>query len=250
MRIGSFSVQVPQGIEVGDGYVWMQHNTRYTIKMGNHGRRRVDAEVKVDGKFMGLFRIDPGAYLDLDRPEHDKSCFTFLKRDSQEGGDAGLHNVTKNDLGLIVVTFKPEKDTLTERNIERVDDRLDYRKGNLSLNDLEEKTRGEPREITRYTPGGPGGQTQCRARGGEYDDKSGTKGITRGFGFGAGSPPAGVEAGGTGLTGRSNTNFISVPELDYDPTLELPITLRLVADKAVRPLTEAPRGNPTPVPVD
>ena len=250
MRIGSFSVQVPQGVEVGDGYVRMKHNTRYSVKMGNHGSRRVDVDVKIDGKFMGLFRINPGCYFDLDRPSHDKSCFTFFKANSEEGSDAGAATVDREARGLIVVTFKPEKDQPPPVRTKGLTRSIDV------------GYQGDAVEMSRFVPGGPGGQSvggnapECRARGGEYDqgtlgrEEKTSGGILRHLGHNKSAPPTGVEAGITGLTGHSNTNFIEVPELDYDPTLELPITLRLVADKAVRPLTEAPRGNPAPAAVD
>lgn len=239
MRIGAFSVQVPEGQETSGGFVRMQHNTRYTLKLGNHGSRRVDANVVIDGKFMGLFRLDPGTVFPLRRPSHDESFFTFMKRDSQEGGDAGLGGVSKNDLGLVIVTFKPEKDrpASSYKSISRSDDRFGYSKGNLSLDDMPERTSGGPPPV------------ECRARGEEYT--TGAVPMSRGFGFASPArPPRDVEAGGTGLTGHCDDKFINVPELDYDPTLELTIQLRLCADKAVRPLTEAPRGNPTPAAVE
>ncbi len=276
MRERDFSVQIPQGVEAGGGYVRMKHNTRYTVKMGNHSRRRVDAEVKIDGKFMGLFRLNPGCYVDLDRPSHDKSCFTFFSSSSNEAGDAGVSAVDREARGLVVVTFKPEKDVKGEileriKSLERTRDVPDSLKDmskfspprhpDMGSTDLYKATLDSDVEKTRFVRGGPGGQSaggqsagrqhtnSCRARGGEYESVT-TKGIVSPGFTDHCTPPAGVESGITGLTGHSNTDFVSVPELDYDPTLELPITLRLVADKAVRPLTEAPRGNPTPAAVD
>lgn len=240
MRQGSFSVQVPQGQEVGGGYVRMQHATRYSIKIGNHGTRRADAEVKIDGKFMGLFRINAGCYVDLDRPAHDKSCFTFFKSSSEEAGDAGVASVGREDRGLVVVTFKPEK---TVHSLLRSSTPTEFGDDSGSWNRRRKGIGGQSvggdREMK--TCGGAVPAPECRAQP--------DMGMSRSMGF-DGTTPTDVESGITGLTGRSDTDFVNVAELNYEPTLELPITLRLVADKAVRPLTEAPRGNPTPAAVE
>lgn len=83
---------------------------------------------------------------------------------------------------------------------------------------------------------------------GEREEK--TSGSLRGLGgepsFSAGQNSAGV----TGLTGQSAQSFYEVAALDYDPSGEVTISLRLVAGMAVRELTPTVRGNAVPAPVE
>ncbi len=50
MRLGLFAVEIPQGHETNTGYVALEHNTKYSIKLSNLGNVRCDADVDVDGK--------------------------------------------------------------------------------------------------------------------------------------------------------------------------------------------------------
>ncbi len=110
MRVGTFSVYVPQGDERASGHVELPHGMVYTIAMTNHDYcRRCDAEVEVDGKSVGAFRLDKGCALTLERPSHDVGMFTFFQVDTQEANAAGVANVVKEERGLIRVTFRPER---------------------------------------------------------------------------------------------------------------------------------------------
>lgn len=62
-----------------------------------------------------------------------------------------------------------------------------------------------------------------------------------------------TSAGITGLSGYSSQQFSSVAPLNYDPTQEVVISIRLVCDDLVRPLSPVQvmkRSNPTPAPVE
>ncbi len=59
MRVNSFSVMVPEGQERDSGHVELRHNTQYSLRLGNHdSNRHCDAQVSVDGKEIGNFRIN------------------------------------------------------------------------------------------------------------------------------------------------------------------------------------------------
>ena len=109
MRVGSFSVLVSEGKERDSGHVQMVHGTSYQIKLGNHGSVKCDAEVSVDGKIVGNFRVNAFGYINLERPSHDTGRFTFFKADSAQGEDAGASEISSQEKGLISVTFRPEK---------------------------------------------------------------------------------------------------------------------------------------------
>jgi hypothetical protein len=107
MLLNGFKVTIPQGIETNDGYVHMKHGTQYTIDLGNRTATDADAIVTVDGKGQGKFRVPRQGSITLERPSHDTGRFTCYKLDSPEGVAAQL--ATSGELGLITVTFKPEK---------------------------------------------------------------------------------------------------------------------------------------------
>lgn len=105
--LGNFSLEIPEGDEPVDGYVTINHNTKYSIKISNSDDRPCDAKVEVDGKQVGIWRIPSGKSIALERPAHDTGHFTFYKFDSTDAQKAGL--ILDDNLGLISVLFKPEK---------------------------------------------------------------------------------------------------------------------------------------------
>lgn len=237
MRIGNFSVLIPEGREHGSGHVALPHNTQYVIRLGNHSSPRCDATVEVDGKEVGSFRINGYGNLVLERSVNDTGRFTFFRADSTEGASAGAGEITADLRGLIKVTFRPER---YANPVPRV--------GGMHLCNA----GGTPRM------GGAGGQSVGGWSTQQYGEM--LRGVEKTCGGilptnqcdmgGSYGAPAGAAAGVTGLTGSSNQTFYEVPNLDYDQAGEVVISLRLVeATNAVRPLQAVQRGNPTPAPV-
>jgi hypothetical protein len=107
MQLGNFAVKVTPGREGSSGYVSMSHNSTYTIQLSNFGKLNCDAEIKVDGKQVGTWRIPPKQSITLERPVHDTGRFTFYQFGTPEAEKVGL--IRCPDLGLISVLFKPEK---------------------------------------------------------------------------------------------------------------------------------------------
>lgn len=242
MRIGNFSVLIPEGREHGSGHVALPHNTQYVIRMGNHGSPRCDATVEVDGKEVGSFRINGYGNLVLERSVNDTGRFTFFEADSAEGASAGAGEIATDLRGLVRVTFRPEKyvkpipfvgGVRTIRGMcapaPRMGGSIGQSAGGWSTQQYGAVSKGPEPTCGGFVGAFP--TNQCDM-GGSY------------------SAPAGAAAGVTGLTGSSNQTFYEVPNLDYDPAGEVIITLRLVeATNAVRPLQAVQRGNPTPAPV-
>jgi hypothetical protein len=109
MQKFSFSVLIPEGKENEAGYVVMEHGTKYTVVLRNNNAVRADARLEIDGKHQGTWRLPARDSISLERPGHDTGHFTFYKAGSSQGSAIGLD---KNDpeLGLIKVTFTPEKE--------------------------------------------------------------------------------------------------------------------------------------------
>lgn len=186
MKLGNFLVEIPQGKMLKSGYVAMKHDTKYTVVLSNSGDVRCDAEVEIDGKPVGIWRIQSHDRMVIERPVHDAGCFTFYKIGTREARKAAI--VRSDKLGLITVLFKPER----KQEPPDFDDGLDF----------------------------------CLS----YDNEDG------------------LEAGGTGLSGKSKQEFRSVEPLDYDEAGFVQINLRLVCQTdEPRPLT--PASTPVPPPL-
>lgn len=237
MQIGNFSVRIPEGQEQEAGHVHMRHDTPYTIELRNYySTRRCDAEVKVDGKVIGTFRVNSLDRVRLERAPHDRGRFTFYKADTSEAQQAGVDNIATSDRGLIEVRFRAEK----------------------------------PWQPPVKSVGGQHTNSGYRSRGHSYpvDDvmlssyKGGPEEETAGNleamgrGYKGAMPVSRLSPGMTGVSGHSSQNFTEVADLDYDSSTETVITLRLVHQEPVyssrqepRELTPAPRRNPVPDPV-
>jgi hypothetical protein len=232
MQIGNFSVTIPQGREREGGYVHLDHGTQYTIQLYNgYSHRRCDAEVTIDGKVIGVFRVGTHA-VTLERAPHDRGRFTYYKVDSQEAKQSGVDKISTSDRGLIRVRFRAEKPVSRPYQ--------SHRSRGFQYDDavtLESMGGGDERKSL-----GPDVECYpCSApRRGQHTNST------------VGSRSAGM----TGVSGYSGQNFDEVPDLDYDSSTETIITLRLVTEEPIyaarpepRELTPAPKGNRVPDPV-
>lgn len=210
MRLANFSVKIPQGKELDSGYVAMKHDTKYTVVLSNSGDVLCDAEVEIDGKSVGIWRIQSHDSILIERPVHDAGCFTFYKIGTREARKAAI--VRSDKLGLITVLFKPER----KPEPPDFDDDLD------SFFSLDE-------DVDDF----------CLS----YDDEDAYFDLDD-----APFAEEDLEAGGTGLSGKSEQKFRSVEPLDYDETGFVQINLRLVCQTdEPRPLT--PVSTPVPPPL-
>lgn len=107
MKLGVYSVEVPEGHEVPDGFVEMRHGETYTLTLGNVEERRCDARVVIDGIEVGCFRVEANSRVTIDHPVDDTGLFTFYRLDTPEAARAEIKSSTET--GLISVTFHPEK---------------------------------------------------------------------------------------------------------------------------------------------
>lgn len=242
MRIGNFTALVPEGREHGGGHVGLAHGTVYTIRMTNHAPAACDALVEVDGKEIGLFRLDGHGRMTLECPgSKDSGRFTFFKAGTPESDAAGGGSVSRNDRGLVRVTFKPEKPRLSPpyKHYSEVRPRgvwgqsQDY--GTVSTRSVNASAALES-SFMSFSP-----DFHPVTRGSEEKTCGGIV------------LPDTAAPGVTGLTGTSDQKFVQVRPIDYDAEdTFVAVTLRLVCvDKAdaVRPIPESPRGNKTPAPV-
>lgn len=106
IRVDDFAVCIPEGEKTSDDYFLLTHNQHYSVCLRNYSIRKCDADIEIDGKDMGTFRIPPNSSATFDRPAHDDGRFTFYELMSKEGNSVGLK--ANQNLGLVSVTFRPE----------------------------------------------------------------------------------------------------------------------------------------------
>ena len=121
MKFKDFSVEVIPGNETANGYVEMVDSTQYIIKLGNFTNVPCDAEITIDGKYIGLFRVEKNSSVTLEHPSHDEGYFTFYTLSSFGGKQSKLEY--NSELGLISVIFKPEKENI---NFDNFDDDITF----------------------------------------------------------------------------------------------------------------------------
>ena len=213
MYLNKYSARVVGGYETPSAYVELRHGQTYQLQLRNDNNSRCDAQVEIDGKTVGVWRLNSNQSVTLERPANDNGKFTFYKAGTAEAQSAQLDSGDFN-LGLIRVTFTPEQEVRPVQSV------------SYSYTTTYGASAGTPvyRGLT-YT-----GDTSTFV--------SQTESL--------GSASKSLSAGGTGLSGHSNQNFDSVAQLDYDYSGQTVIHLRLVCkeDDGPRPLTQYS----TPVP--
>ncbi len=210
MYLNGFSVRVHPGTEVPGGYVELTHGTPYTLHLRNQNPTACDAQVFVDGKDVGTFRLNAGAGLPLERPSNDMGRFTFYRAASSEAQQAGVTGISTQDYGLIRVVFTPEKEVKPVVGLLYPSvGSPDYDAENVVM----AAAAAAPAYTTTYT------------------------GVSH-------------SAGITGLSGHSAQQFISVGPLDYDYTRQTTIHLRLVErNERPRPVVSVATAIPPAVAV-
>ena len=212
MYLNDYSVQVIPGNEIPGGYVEMQDGQHYNIRLRNNNSVRCDACVEIDGIEVGTWRLGAHESRTYETPGDNnvEERFTFFKLGTRDGRPAGLDG-SNRDLGLIRVTFTPEKQMEPMWSAQ-----VTYRG--------EPVAKGLSYDIETYPPV----TMNSSGLGGSANSVGNTRsvGTTRG-----------LSAGGTGLSGHSNQKFINVRRLDYDYSRQTVINLRLACKNGIKPLT-------------
>jgi len=263
MYLNGFSVRVPEGNEKeASGYVEIDHNTQYTLQLRNQRNSRCDAEVNIDGKHVGTFRLGAYGSLRLERSADDNRRFTAYLRDSEEGHEVELDSVSKSDLGLIQVVFKPEKKPMhikkkrkIAKNISSLKDSLpgiwfgkDRERGfSIESND-DEVPDNEYVDSFNISREDNIPQNMYQISREDNIPQNMYQIVTNSIQCFAAK---GLKAVGTGMSGHSDQSFYDVPALSYDDDAITTISLRLVGRKRKTrgPLKPVQKSTPIPPPV-
>lgn len=211
MKLNGFSVFVPEGRNRRDGYIELDHGQHYTLELTNQFtiHTRCDAVVTIDGKRIGTFRIAPWSSITLERSPDDHGRFTAYRLTSREGRASDLHHVSRDNLGLIEVTFKPERIPERPRSV------------TIVMNEQDTLSSASDGTAECYRTLGP-------ISGSTYGNM--------------------MEAAGTGLSGYSDQSFRTVPPLTYDTDNITTIRVRIAVVEEPRPLRSS-SSTPTPPPL-
>lgn len=119
-----------------NGYVCLDSGSKYRLKFWNFSTKlRCDAKVTIDGKAVGVFRIDKMDSIIIERPINDYGCFTFYALETIESKMVTLDAVGENNLGLIEVTFYPEKNSLQQERYAIQDEELESLRRQIDFDD-------------------------------------------------------------------------------------------------------------------
>ncbi|XP_078590714.1 uncharacterized protein LOC144870446 isoform X2 [Branchiostoma floridae x Branchiostoma japonicum] len=110
METGGYRVGIVGGrhYEIdGEEFVEMDHGSSYRIRLTNSHLSSCEAQLDIDGKDVGTWRLEPGQQVELERPEEEQMCFTFFST-RLAPPDSGIRRGEEEN-GLVQVTFTPEK---------------------------------------------------------------------------------------------------------------------------------------------
>jgi hypothetical protein len=124
------------GGQENNGYVALDSGNKYKLKLWNFNTKlRCDAEVIIDGKAIGIFRIDKMDSIVIERPINDRGCFTFYASGTIESKMVMLDAIDENNLGLIEVAFYPEKRLLLQEQYALQDKELECLRCQIDFDD-------------------------------------------------------------------------------------------------------------------
>jgi len=205
MFLNGFSISVPESQEeTSDGYVVLKHNQNFSIRLHNSHKfdgscKPADAEVHVQGKHVGTFRVPYGQTVIIERSVDDNGKFTAYRNGTYEAQLAEIDAGDPNN-GLIKVIWKPGYKYKPPINYVSSGITINWDDPNINSNHYLDSST-----FTNSTIG-------CSA---QY------------------STTRGLSGGGVGLSGHSDQSFMEVDSLTYDEP-DTTIYLRIAFRDEVR----------------
>lgn len=195
--------KVKQPYEDEHGYVYLQHGDVYRICLRNHSDENNDVIIAIDGKKVGGWRLGSYQAATIEHPVNNSGQFTFYELGSIEAQKVALSSISRTNLGLVKITFIPEKP----------------------------RHHGIPAIDTRSYSGAKSTEEMNCSDWQQESFSFGERG-------GAGGQSVNVNthsAGGTGLSGTSDQRFGQAGAIDRDYDRQVIINLRLVAKPSNEP---------------
>lgn len=230
VTLNGFSVSISEAQEeTSENYIVLRHGQTFSLRLHNGHKENgkcipADAEVYVQGKYCGTFRVAAGQTIWLERPLNDAGKFTAYRNNTYEAKQAEI-DPTSYDNGLIKVVWKPgrEQPDFVRDVYKHVVDysriewsQPDYYHLNWNYYDPSTTTT-DYQTFTDYNT------TSCHS----YTTSTNLVRSCR--------PNDGLIGGGVGLSGHSNQSFNEVSPLDYTDQ-ETTIHIRIAFRDGPRPI--------------
>jgi hypothetical protein len=221
MYLNGFSLRIPGAQETGQ-YVELTNGSQYSVVLRNQNAARCEVTVKIDGRPVGTWRVDINGSITIERPLNDTGKFTFYRSGTTAAEKVGEASIPVEDKGLVQATFTPEKVVATPLPKYGM-----YNWGTTKLN------------------------TESFSASSTFD-YNGTNNDFIGCCHASTSEPttrsSSAASGVTGLSGKSNQEFVTVRALTLDYSKQTLIAVRLVAaSNDPRPLVAFSTPIPPPV---
>lgn len=247
MQLNGFTLEIPEcKEETNTGYVVLKHNENFRIKLRNHHKKDghgipSDADVYVNGNFVGCFRIEYGQTVVLEHPLHDSGKFTAYRNGSSEARQIGL-DPNSEDNGLIKVVWKPGNYKVRSPYVLPeitwtwpYNPTITYREYDNSYDDGHYSITYSDHTTANYATGG------YVSRKGLFSNTSSCC---------CASNSGNLVGGGVGLSGHSNQKFTETDALEYvegETTIYLRIAFR-EEDNTPRPIKPVYKVHSTSMP--
>lgn len=243
MKINNFSVNIrvnDSSVRSESDYVAVPHESEYSIELVNGKGVKCDAEVSVDGKCVGTFRINGKSSAVIERPSNEARKFVFVNETSSEAS-AGNVSAGKRENGLIKVVFTPEVDTSWFGSDALFDEiYVGPKKSMKSASGLYPLTNCAPEQTIRRTDMGFSNNYSLGSPSTSFGSAQ-TMGATSKFSLGASNS---FSSGATILGDSSDQRFNQTGALsNYDLENRTTINLRLVVPNQSKyaPLVASPK---------
>ena len=97
-------------------FIFLLHNTRYSIGVLNHSNNDCNADIFIDGTHHGTFRVLKNtSSFRLERPLDTNKSFNFISKNSEEAIISDKGNDNSPNLGEILVQIRPEDTTYSRQ---------------------------------------------------------------------------------------------------------------------------------------
>ena len=232
--LNGFSVSVPEAQEeTSENYIVLRHGQTFSLRLHNGHKENgkcipADAEIYVQGKYCGTFRVAAGQTVWLERPLNDAGKFTAYRNNTYEAKQAEI-DPTSYDNGLIKVVWKPGREQLDfVRDVYKhvVDyPRIEWAQPYLNWNYYDPSTT-----TTDYQTFTDYNTTSCSTS--CHTCTTTVNNATRSCHSHSND---GLVGGGVGLSGHSNQSFNEVSPLDYTDQ-ETTIHIRIAFRDGPRPI--------------
>ena len=247
--LNGFSVSISEAQEeTSENYIVLRHGQTFSLRLHNGHKENgkcipADAEVYVQGKYCGTFRVAAGQTIWLERPLNDTGKFTAYRNNTYEAKQAEI-DPTSFDNGLIKVVWKPgreQPDFVRDVYKHVVDYSRIERTWPQNWNYYDPSSTADYQTFTDYNTTSGSCSTSCHSY---------TTTVNNDVRSCRSNDC--LVGGGVGLSGHSNQSFNEVQPLDYtdqETTIHIRIAFRDDGPRPIKAVHKVVYESKTPRPL-